>query len=62
MSIDEKPPFIHEKAEVQSKFIGNGTLVWQYSVILNGAKIGRSCNINAHVFIENNVTVGNNGV
>jgi len=60
MSIDDKPSFIHEKAEVQSEHIGNGTLVWQYSVILKKAIIGTNCNINAHVFIENDVTVGNN--
>lgn len=60
MSTDEKQTFIHEKAEVQSEFIGNGTLVWQYSIVLKRAKIGANCNINAHVFIENDVTVGNN--
>ena len=60
MIADKKPPFIHEKAEVKSEIIGNGTFVWQYSVILKRAKIGSNCNINAHVFIENDVTVGNN--
>ncbi|MGD2182828.1 acyltransferase [Lusitaniella coriacea] len=52
--------FIHEKAEVQTSFIGNRTQVWQYSIILKGAKIGSNCNINAHCFIENDVVVGNN--
>ena len=56
----EKAPFIHEKAEVQTGSIGNGTLVWQYSIILKGAKLGNNCNINAHVFIENDVVIGNN--
>lgn len=60
MGIDDKPLFIHEMADVQTRDIGNKTLVWQYSVILKGAKIGENCNINAHVFIENDVTVGNN--
>ena len=60
MSTDKKPPFIHEKAEVQSESIGNGTLVWQYSIVLKRAKIGANCNINAHVFIENDVTIGDN--
>jgi hypothetical protein len=27
-------PFIHEKAEVQTKIIGEGTKIWQYSVAL----------------------------
>jgi acetyltransferase-like isoleucine patch superfamily enzyme len=59
MSI-EKSPFIHEKAEVQTESIGNGTLVWQYCIILRRAKLGNNCNINAQVFIENDVIVGNN--
>lgn len=60
MSSDEKPPFIHQTAEVQSSEIGNGSMVWQYTIVLAGAKIGRNCNLNAHVFIENEVTVGDN--
>lgn len=52
--------FIHEKAEVQTTAIGEGTQVWQYSIILKGAKIGANCNINAHCFIENDVVLGNN--
>jgi acetyltransferase-like isoleucine patch superfamily enzyme len=52
--------FIHKTAEVQSKKIGKKTKVWQYTIILEGAQIGENCNINAHSFIENDVTVGNN--
>jgi acetyltransferase-like isoleucine patch superfamily enzyme len=36
------------------------TFVWQYSIILKGAKVGTNCNINAHCFIENDVIVGDN--
>lgn len=53
-------PFIHEKAEVQTKIIGEGTKIWQYSIVLEGAKIGSNCNINALCFIENDVVIGNN--
>jgi UDP-2-acetamido-3-amino-2,3-dideoxy-glucuronate N-acetyltransferase len=56
----ENSPFIHEKAEVQTKDVGSGTLVWQCTIVLGRAKIGRNCNINAHVFIENDVVVGDN--
>jgi len=45
-------------AVIQSTDIGSGTKIWQFVVILGGAKIGRDCNICAHVFIENDVTVG----
>lgn len=50
--------YIHPLADVQSKQIGEGTKVWQFCVILEHATIGRDCNICAHVFIENNVVVG----
>ncbi|MDZ4070741.1 MAG: acyltransferase [Sediminibacterium sp.] len=51
---------IHPLADVQSQKIGNGTVVWQYSVILKDAVIGKNCNINCHTFIENNVVIGDN--
>jgi len=53
-------PKIHSIASVDSKNIGKGTTVWQYAVILAGAKIGVNCNINCHTFIENEVIVGDN--
>jgi len=56
----QKRPFIHKKADVQTRFIGEGTKIWQYSIILKGAKIGSNCNINALCFIENDVIIGNN--
>lgn len=50
---------IHPTADVQSKEIGADTRIWQYVVVLPGAVIGDGCNINCHVFIENDVTIGN---
>ena len=58
--INLKPPKIHPTAEVQTSQIGNNTLVWQFSVILEKAHIGENCNINCHTFIENDVKIGNN--
>lgn len=52
--------FIHSTSDVQSKSIGEGTRVWQYVVILPGAKIGRGCNICSHCFVENDVVIGDN--
>ncbi|WP_171998135.1 acyltransferase [Cronobacter sp. JZ38] len=51
-------PKIHPLSDVQSVQIGEDTKVWQFSVILKGAKIGRDCNICAHTLIENNVIIG----
>ena len=49
---------IHPLADVKSNNIGEGTTVWQFAIILQGAKIGKDCNINCHTFIENNVIIG----
>lgn len=38
--------------------IGSETQVWQFAVILKNARIGNHCNINCHVFIENDVIIG----
>ena len=51
---------IHPLSDVQSEAIGEGTRVWQYAVVLPGAKIGRNCNICSHCFIENEVVIGDN--
>lgn len=51
---------IHPTAEIQTTQIGGNTSVWQFCVILQGARIGENCNINCHVFIENNVVIGDN--
>ncbi len=51
---------IHLLADVQTKQIGTDTNIWQFSIILAGAVIGDSCNINCHTFIENDVKIANN--
>lgn len=50
--------FIHPLADAQSAQIGEGTQIWQFVVVLPRAKIGRDCNICSHVFIENDVVIG----
>lgn len=52
--------FVHQTAEVQATEIGDGVRIWQFVVVLKGARIGGGSNINAHVFIENDVVVGRN--
>ena len=51
---------IHTLSDVQSENIGENTNIWQYCVVLKGAKIGKNCNICSHCFIENEVEIGNN--
>jgi UDP-2-acetamido-3-amino-2,3-dideoxy-glucuronate N-acetyltransferase len=49
---------VHRTAEVLSSKIGEKTNVWQFCVILDGARIGRECNICANVLIESDVIIG----
>ncbi len=51
---------IHPLSDVQSKNIGDGTNIWQFCVVLEGAKIGKNCNICSNCFIENDVVIGDN--
>ncbi len=51
---------IHPLSDVQSENIGEDTNIWQYCVVLKGAKIGKNCNICSHCFIENDVEIGDN--
>lgn len=51
---------IHPLSDVQNNSIPESTRVWQFCVILPGAIIGENCNICSHVFIENDVKIGNN--
>ena len=51
---------IHKSSDVQTENIGKDTNIWQFCVVLSGAKIGSGCNICSHCFIENDVVIGNN--
>lgn len=48
----------HPLADVQSTHIGPNTRIWQFVVILPGARIGADCNVCSHTLIENDVVVG----
>jgi acetyltransferase-like isoleucine patch superfamily enzyme len=52
--------FVHPSALVESEDLGDGTRVWAFAHVLNGAKIGSNCNIGDHAFIEGKAIVGNN--
>lgn len=49
----------HPSALVESEQIGAETRVWAFAHILPRAVIGSGCNVCDHVFIENDVTIGN---
>ena len=50
--------FVHEKAICESAKIGARTRIWAFAHVLPDAVIGADCNICDHVFIENDVIVG----
>ncbi|WP_448102420.1 WxcM-like domain-containing protein [Luteibacter jiangsuensis] len=52
--------FVHDKGLCESTQIGEGTRIWAFAHVLPGAVIGAGCNICDGVFVENDVTVGDN--
>lgn len=58
--MQENKTFIHKLSDIQTNFIGEGTRIWQFVVILPNAQIGKFCNICAHVLVESDVSIGNN--
>lgn len=49
---------VHPSADVASKAIGRGTRIWQFLVVLAGARIGEDCSVCSRGFIENDVVLG----
>ena len=49
---------VHEKALCESQDIGPGTRIWAFAHIMEGARVGRECNVGDHVFIESGAVVG----
>ena len=39
--------------------IGPGTRIWQFAIVLAGARIGCDCNLNAHTLVEGEAVIGN---
>lgn len=51
-------PFVHPQGICETEKVGEGSTIWAFSHVLPGATIGSNVNINDHVFIENDVIVG----
>lgn len=51
--------FKHSHALVETEQIGENTRIWAFVHVLPDARIGADCNICDHVFIENDVVIGN---
>lgn len=51
---------IHPLSDCVNSEIPESTNIWQFTVVLPGAVIGKNCNICSHCFIENRVVIGDN--
>ena len=50
--------FVHPTAICEAAEVGAGTRVWAFAHVLEGASIGRDCNLCDHVFIEGGARLG----
>jgi acetyltransferase-like isoleucine patch superfamily enzyme/dTDP-4-dehydrorhamnose 3,5-epimerase-like enzyme len=50
--------FVHPQGICESELVGEGTRIWAFAHVLPGARIGADCNLCDHVFVENDVVVG----
>ena len=50
--------YVHPAALVESDDVGPGTRVWAFAHVLEGARIGRDCNVGGHCFVEGGAWVG----
>lgn len=50
--------FVHPMAILETRDVGSGSRIWAFAHVLAEARIGRDANICDHVFIENDVVLG----
>lgn len=50
--------FVHKNAICESRSVGSGTKIWEFSHVFPAAVIGADCNFSAGVLVENDVVVG----
>src|SRR5919112_1605316 len=43
---------IHPQALLETEEIGEGTNIWAFAHVMEGARIGKNCNIGDHCFVE----------
>jgi len=54
----ESTAFIHPSGICESRQVGEGTRLWAFAHVLDGAVVGRDCNLGDHVFIEGGARLG----
>jgi acetyltransferase-like isoleucine patch superfamily enzyme len=60
MELSSSKIFVHPKALIDDEaIVGNGSRVWAFAHICNGAVVGDDCNLCDYTFIEKGVRLGN---
>jgi len=54
----ESAVFVHPSAICESQRVGEGTRVWPFAHVMDGAVVGRNCNIGEHAYIERGARMG----
>jgi UDP-2-acetamido-3-amino-2,3-dideoxy-glucuronate N-acetyltransferase len=52
------PRFVHPMALCESDRIGEGTRIWAFAHVMDGAVIGAHCNLGGQVFVERGAHIG----
>jgi acetyltransferase-like isoleucine patch superfamily enzyme len=50
--------FVHPQGLCESSEVGPGTRVWAFAHVMEGARVGRACNLGDHSFVESGAVVG----
>jgi len=57
----KKKYFVHRSSFIDKNVkIGEGTNIWYFTHVCEGASIGKDCNIGQNVFVDKNVKIGSN--
>jgi len=51
--------FVHPQGICDSTDIGSGTRIWAFAHVMEGARIGKDCNLGENVFVEGGAVLGN---
>jgi len=55
----KKKYYVHTQGICETRFVGPRTKIWAFTHVLPKAQIGSDVNLCDHVFVENDVTIGN---
>lgn len=60
--MSENEFFAHPHALVDTRAVGPGTRIWAFTHVMEGARLGKNCNVGEQCYIESGVVVGDDVV